>query len=109
MFIGIAVGILIGILTGVATLVTLIPFFRARGTTIPASNGITAVVTQLLGLPLFWFGGPWLTTKMLQSVDFLEFVPPYIASLAVSYIGVLLYPLARWVLWLGRTMGDGGG
>jgi hypothetical protein len=101
MFAGTVVGVLIGVVTSIATLVTLKPFFGGKS----QGSQMAAVCTQLLGLPAFWFGGPWLTTRMLQSFEFTEFVQPYIVSLALSYLLVIAFPLVRWVRWLGLTMG----
>jgi hypothetical protein len=100
---GIVVGLLIGCVSSIATLVTLVPYFR---TAVP-SNGmtLTALVTHILGFPAFWFGGPWLTTKVLQSLTFADFGQQYIVCLGISYLGVIAYPTFCWVLWLGKTMG----
>jgi hypothetical protein len=71
-------------------------------------TAFTAIITHLLGFPLFWFGGPWLTTRMLQGIQFESFALPYVVFLSISYLVTIGYPIFRWVYWLGKTMGKDG-
>src|SRR5262245_28017402 len=70
---GLALGLLIGIISGTVFLLLL-------KTAVSASNqGISSVVTltaELLAMPTFWFGGPWLTTELLKLVPMQELLNP---------------------------------
>ena len=104
MLIGGIVGVLIGFLTGVATLVVLYPIFSIKGY-VPAGRRAPLATAQLLGLPAFWFGGPWLSTKLFSFIDLNIFLNPYIAFLAFTYILVVSYPLVQWIRSLGLRIG----
>jgi hypothetical protein len=104
MLVGALVGILIGTVSGVVTLVTIHPYLSIRGF-VPANSGAARIATQLIGLPAFWFGGPWLSTKLLGLVDLNDFLVPYVGMLAVFYIAVVSYPLVIWIRSLGIQIG----
>jgi hypothetical protein len=107
MLFGGVVGILIGLLTGVVTLVVLYPILSIKGYQ-PSGKRLVTITAQLLALPAFWFGGPWLSTTLLNLVDLNVFLAPYVLTLAFTYIIVVLYPLVQWVRWLGLLMGRNG-
>jgi hypothetical protein len=112
MVIAIVVGTLIGFVTGVATLITVAQYSQVlKLLSISPPNGITAftaITTHLLGFPLFWLGGPWLTTQVMQSIQFKDFALSYVVTLGISYFVTIGYPICRWVYWLGKTMGKDG-
>jgi hypothetical protein len=112
MVIAVVVGTLIGFVTGIATLLTVAQYSLAlKPLSISPPNGITAltaIITHLLGFPLFWFGGPWLTTQVMQSIQFKDFALSYAVTLLISYFATIGYPIFRWVYWLGKTMGKDG-
>jgi hypothetical protein len=71
-------------------------------------KGASSVVTltaALLAMPTFWFGGPWLTTKLLEPVQVQDLINPYVGSLAVTFSIISLYPAARWIIQLGEDFG----
>jgi hypothetical protein len=109
MVIAVVVGTLIGFVTGVATLITVAQYSLVlRQLSISPPNSITAftaIITHLLGFPLFWFGGPWLTTQIMQSIQLKDFALPYVVALGICYFGTICYPIFSWVYWLGKTMG----
>jgi len=100
---GLALGLLIGIISGTV-------FLWLLKTAVSASNqGISSVVTltaELLAMPTFWFGGPWLTTELLKLVPMQELLNPYVGSLAVTFCIISLYPATRWILQLGEDFGN---
>ncbi len=51
------------------------------------------------------FGGPWLTTKLLEPVQVQDLINPYVGSLAVTFSIISLYPAARWIIQLGEDFG----
>ncbi len=99
---GLVLGLLIGIVTGTVFLLIL------RAANRLADNGKSAVVTftaQLLSLPTFWVGGPWLTGRLLRQVDLAAFYQPYVIALLLSFSCFSLYPAARWIIQVGDEMG----
>jgi len=101
-WLGLSVGALIGALSGIVTLMVLSPIFFPKGAG-PSGKSITASSGALLGLPLFWFCGPWSVT-LFQIVDLNVFLPPYILLLLVSYFVVISYPVVRWVHFVGTRL-----
>ncbi len=100
--IGYPLGILIGVITGYVFML----FFQ---TVIASSkvkfSTIMKVSTQLLAMPTFWFGGPWITTKFLQSVNFAESLPGYLVSLTLTFLLLVSWPLSRFVISVGNQVG----
>lgn len=96
---GIPIGILNGILTGMLSLAV---FNVLLGATILNAPAILSLLGYLTGIPTFWYGGPWLATKILELVPLEEFIFPYVVSLTVSFILIVGYPFLRWIIRLGR-------
>jgi hypothetical protein len=40
----------------------------------------------ILGMPGFWFGGPWLAGPVLDAIDWKEIQSAYIFTLAVTWV-----------------------
>jgi hypothetical protein len=97
---GSALGFFIGIVSGVVV-VLLIRTAITGATTLKTT---LAEITQLLALPTFCFGGPWLTQRMLSSVDLAGLLPAYATSLAVSFVLVAGYPLAMLIIATGNRV-----
>jgi hypothetical protein len=52
-----------------------------------------AEITQLLAIPTFCFGGPWLTSSLFNSIDLDDVLPTYAISLSLTFALVAGYPL----------------
>jgi hypothetical protein len=101
---GIVLGILIGITTGTVFLVLLRTFAEL------SRQGISKVITltgELLALPTFWVGGPWLTSGLLKLVPLDVLINPYLISLVCTFSLFVIYPAFRWIIKLGTSLGEG--
>ena len=104
--VGIALGILIGVVSGLVVLLLFNTGIRA-----PKAIDILPVVLEFLALPTFWFGGPWLTTSLLEIVDLNDILSSYLLSLTFTFVLIIIIPLFRLVIMLGndirgREVGD---
>ena len=99
--IGLAIGLLIGVITGTVFLLLLKTANEA------AEKGVSVVklTSQILAIPTFWFGGPWLTSRMLSQVHWDELISPYLISLVAVFSLISLYPATRWIIQLGEQFG----
>lgn len=100
--VGLALGFLIGIISGTVFLLLLKTAVSAPQ---KGASLIMTLTAELLAMPTFWFGGPWLTTKLLDLVQLQELINPYVGSLAVTFSIFSLYPAARWIIQLGEDFG----
>jgi hypothetical protein len=98
--IGIPLGVLIGILSGLMGL-ALVGVLR-RGVTL---KDIPEVGGELAGIPTFWFGGSWLTGKMLESVPTADIVQSYMLALAATFVVIIVKPLFNFVVQKGEVAG----
>lgn len=101
MIIGIVIGVLIGLITGTVFLLLLKTADRASEKGAP----ILALTSELLAIPTFWFGGPWLTSGLLKLVPLSELISPYLIALTAVFAMISLYPAARWIIQLGDQLG----
>jgi hypothetical protein len=99
--VGMALGLLIGVVSGVACVLLLAVARRGQ----PDLKSTAAIIAELLAIPTFWFGGPWVTTAILQSVSLADIVPSYMLSLSVIFTLIALYPLIVLVRRLGQEIG----
>ena len=97
---GIFLGLLIGIISGVV----MIKLLTMLKNTEKQSNNII-VIGELLAIPTFWFGGPWLTTSFLMDVKLNDILETYIISLAFTFLLVCLFPLTRYIIRMGNEIG----
>jgi hypothetical protein len=102
LIIGLALGLLIGIISGTVFLLLLKTAVSASNN---AASSIMTLTAELLAMPTFWFGGPWLTTKLLELVPLPDLINPYVGSLAITFSVISLYPATRWILQLGEDFG----
>lgn len=100
--VGIALGVLIGVVSG-AVCDLLLSTARNGG---PNLKSVAAVIGELLALPTFWFGGPWVTTGLVSSVSLTQVVPSYMVSLSVVFTLVVSWPLLQLVRQLGKEIGQ---
>jgi hypothetical protein len=99
---GLALGLLIGIISGTVFLLLLKTAVSASD---KSTSSIVTLTTELLAIPTFWFGGPWLASELLRLVPKQELLNPYVGSLAVTFCAFSIYPATRWILKLGEDFG----
>lgn len=105
MLAGITLGLLIGAVSGTVFLLLL---RSASLPTTPAEKVLT-LTAELLAIPSFWLGGPWLTTDILKLIALSDIINPYLVSLAVSFFMFCSYPAIRWIASLADELGHSGG
>jgi hypothetical protein len=103
---GVALGILIGVTSGVVALVLL---KTANTASVKDVSSIVALTSEILAIPTFWFGGPFVSTKLFGMLSLDAIINPYIVSLAISFVLLVVYPIFRWVAQLGAELGRTGG
>ena len=99
---GIAIGLLIGLITGIVALVLL---RSTTGGSVTEAPSIVTSVSQLLAIPSFWFGGPWVTTSLLGLVELGKIINSYIVTLAVVFSVLIAYPVFHWIVQLAKDLG----
>jgi hypothetical protein len=93
-------GVLIGVISGVVftTIISAIPGLRSIGS-------ILKVTPQILAIPTFWFGGPWLSTKLMKDLKAEQIADAYVTCLAVTFLLVAAWPLIRLNILQGNRIG----
>lgn len=86
---GPALGFFIGVICGLAVLL-LIRTARASRATLKTT---VAEISQLLAIPTFSFGGPWVTSTLLRGANLDAILPSYTVSLSLSFAIVAGFPL----------------
>ena len=104
--VGLALGFLIGIISGTVFLLLLKTALSAPD---KGASSIVTLTAELLAIPTFWFGGPWLTTRLLDLVQLQDLLNPYVTSLTVTFAIISLYPAGRWIIQLGEDFGKSHG
>lgn len=99
---GIFLGLLIGIISGVV-MITLLPMLLRTSHKKIQSN--LMIIGELLAIPTFWFGGPWLTTSFFIGIKLDDILETYILSLSVTFTLFCLYPLIRYIIRMGNEIG----
>ena len=102
MILGIGLGILIGVISGTVALVLL---RTANSLNRVNLKPIVAITAEILAIPTFWFGGPWLTGTILVGTSTADFVNPYVMTLACTFSILMGYPVFRWVVKVGAELG----
>jgi hypothetical protein len=83
------IGALIGVLTGVVFLSLLHQLVQSK-------KGILTMTTRMLALPAFWFGGPWLGTKLMKNLKWEAILSYYLLALAAAFMLLVLGPLLAY-------------
>ena len=99
--IGVSLGALLGAVSG-AVFLLLLHYARARGISVWQRLGL--VVAKMLAVPTFWFGGPWATGILFAKMDWINVVPWYCASLALTFLLIVYKPLRRFIQWVTDAM-----
>ena len=102
-------GVALGVLIGVVSWTCLILLLRTALAGRPGLKDTLAITSELLAIPTFWFGGPWVTTVFAEAVDLQAILPSYMVALAVTFVLIAMYPLSRLVIWLGNQIGQAEG
>jgi len=102
--VGIAIGILIGVTSGTVALVLL---KTANSASIKNISSVVSVTAEILAIPTFWFGGPWIATDILKLVELSQIINSYIIALATTFLIVVGYPISRWIIQLAKELGEG--
>lgn len=89
MSVGIPIGLLIGLITGAVTCIIL----RTVSDKDPTIAQAAKVTGELLALPAFWFGGPWLSTAVIKTVTLERFVSSYLITLSLVFAGITIVPI----------------
>lgn len=103
-YVGISLGVLIGIVTGVV----MILLISAATKTKLRARDIIPLTAEFLSIPTFWFGGPWLTTSFLKTVDLNDILESYMLSLVLTFVLVIIYSLIGLIIREGNKMKDRG-
>ena len=102
---GIPLGLLIGVISGIAFMFLIL---TAWSNSLNAKT-ILSIVAELLAIPTFWFGGPWLTTAMLKEVRLEAILPAYLTTLACTFLVIAVVPIFKLVVQMGHALGKPGG
>ena len=98
---GLAIGLLIGVITGTVFLLLL----KTANQASEKGVSIVTLTSEILAIPTFWFGGPWLTSGMLKLVPLNQLINPYLMSLVAVFSLISLYPASCWIIQLGEQFG----
>jgi len=91
----IILGIALGILIGVVTAAVFIHLLKVLA---GSTSGEFKVVAEVLAIPTFWFGGPWVTTRFLEHVGREEILSIYTFSLTLTFLILIAFPVFRFVI-----------
>lgn len=95
------VGTALGILFGFVSLVPLGLFVRTAyqlGRDGEASMGkVSAICGELFAMPGFWFGGPWLSSRMISGLDWENLTEPYIIGLTCTFVSLGAFPVVAFI------------
>lgn len=98
--VGIPLGVLIGLISGVT-------FLKFLGTLRDAVGlqAVLPIAAELFALPVFWFGGQWIPTEMINAVELSQIISSYVGALAVTFTLMSIIPLSRYVIRMGNEIG----
>ena len=91
---GICLGFLIGTVTVIVTVMLLGVASRAD---IADARNLLILLGEILALPAFMVGGPWLAGELLAEIKGSEFALSYIVTLTAVYAGLFLPLLFEWI------------
>ncbi|MCI0723057.1 MAG: hypothetical protein L0338_29460 [Acidobacteria bacterium] len=103
--VGSALGLLIGVVSGTVALVLLKTVNTAK---LKDVSSLVTLTSEMLAIPTFWFGGPWVSATLLKLVSLERIINPYIIAVAISFTLIVSYPVFRWIVHLGAELGRGG-
>lgn len=65
---------------------------------------LLVICAEILAIPTFWFGGPWLATAFMQGIDHAELLPSYVLALALCFTTIVMVPGSQLVIRLGQDI-----
>lgn len=102
--IAVPLGLLVGVLSGFVVLLLLREVTRPYRRRISyweqwfgqkGGPSIFKIITRIMSLPAFWFGGPWVGAKMFDGLDWAALLPSYLFALVATFLLVVGYPLIQ--------------
>ncbi len=100
-FEGISLGVMIGVISGFVLLLLL----KTANQVSNPIRDIPLIIAEILAIPTFWFGGPWLTTYIMGNINIAQILPPYMSSLAITFVAIAILPLTKLVVCIGNDIG----
>jgi len=94
----------LGALNGIITGAVFIALVRGLAATDSSQSG--RVVAEVLAIPTFWFGGPWVATQTLKSVDWPRQIEPYAAALLFVFALISIFPVIGFVKKVTRELAN---
>jgi hypothetical protein len=96
---GAFLGVLIGLVTGLVFALFLGAAYKADSV-----GAVLKVSPQLLAIPTFWFGGPWVTTNLLSETKLDQLLNSYVVFLAVTFTTFVLWPSVRLIILISKRI-----
>ena len=102
-FLGVPLGVLIGLITGLVLLLVL----QAANVQHPVLKDTLTVAGQLLAIPTFWFGGPWIATAAITALqsESNALWPWYLVTLSILFFAIAVYPLVVLIVRVAHQLG----
>jgi len=101
---GAFLGVLIGIVTGLVFALFLGAAYKAD-----SIGGVLKVSPELLAIPTFWFGGPWVTTNFLSGTELDQLLDAYVVFLALTFTAFVFLPAVRLIILISRRIEEAAG
>ena len=98
---GAFLGVLIGIVTGLVFALFLGAAYKAESV-----GAVLRVSPQLLAIPTFWFGGPWVTAKLLSEAKLDQLLNSYVVFLAITFTAFVLLPAVRLIVVISKRIDE---
>lgn len=101
MLVSIALGTIVGILGAICVATSLVSIYQALN----ANRRISAELSPLLGLPLFYGGGSWAHSTFIPASEIQAGGGLYLVSILATLILVNAWPCFRLIVWAGTMIG----
>lgn len=103
---GISIGILVGVISGLITLVVLKTLANAS---ISNVKSILTLFGELTGLVAFLITANFLAKSNLFPDGVSDIRDSYLVSLTATIVLMMIYPVYRWIVKLGKELGESRG
>ena len=97
---GAPLGVLIGIVTGLV-----FALFLGAASKADSVGAVLKVSPQLLAIPTFWFGGPWVATSIFKVAQLDQLLNAYVVFLAITFTVSVGWPAIRLIILIGNRLG----
>jgi hypothetical protein len=98
-------GVFIGIISGTVALLLLKTADTASIKSLPS---LLTLTVKLLAIPAFAIGGTWMV-KSIPNLNWDKISDHYIISLSITFVVIVSFPISRWIVRVGRELGQGPG